>query len=71
MTAVPLRGPTPDLIEDAIARHGAPRVLLAAALAMLRPRPRPPDVDALPPHLRRDMGLPPLPAPPPLRRPPF
>ena len=67
MNALPL-GPDPSLIEDAIARHGPSRVLLAALRALLRPaarppdRPRPPrarDLRDLNEHLRRDIGLPP------------
>lgn len=50
--------PSRDIIDRAIARHGAGRVLLAAALSLLRPRSRPPDLGALSDHLRRDIGLP-------------
>ena len=44
-----------------VAEHGGLRVMLAAAAAALAPQPRPPDADALSPHLRRDLGLPPEP----------
>ena len=47
------------LIDAAIETHGAARVLLAAAVALLRPKARPPDVMSLNAHLRRDIGLPP------------
>jgi len=51
-----------QLIEDAIARNGAARVLKAAILALLRERPRqkprPPDALSLNSYLRRDIGLP-------------
>ena len=50
-----------QLIEDAIARNGAARVLKAAILALLRERPRqkprPPDAAQLSGYLRRDIGL--------------
>jgi hypothetical protein len=59
--------PAKQLIEDAIEAHGPSRVLIAAALALLRrrpkPRTRPPDLADLDPHLRRDIGLPVEPAP--------
>lgn len=64
MNALRLGGPPPDLIRDAIDAHGAARVLLRAAAALLRPRARPPDRRAprsvlpLNAHLRRDIGLP-------------
>ncbi|MCK0169352.1 hypothetical protein MWU52_17495 [Jannaschia sp. S6380] len=60
MTALRITSPRPsrDLIDHAIARHGAGRVLLAALLALLRPKARPPDAASLPDHLRRDVGLP-------------
>jgi len=54
-------------LDTLIAAHGAPRVLLAALVAMLVPRPARPlatrmcDLDD---HLRRDIGLPPKAAPP-------
>lgn len=59
--------PNPTLIDMAIARHGAARVLFAAIRALLHPaerppdirRRRPPDLRALNDHLRRDIGLPP------------
>ncbi|SFI85628.1 hypothetical protein [Jannaschia pohangensis] len=61
MNALPLRpGPTqPDAIDVAIRTHGALRVLLAAMVALLRPRVRPPDRRSLdvPDYLRRDLGL--------------
>ncbi|WGH79269.1 hypothetical protein [Jannaschia ovalis] len=63
--------PPRDLIDSAIAVHGARRVLLAAAAALLRPRPRPPDASTLPDHLRRDIGLDPLPPAPPSARLPY
>lgn len=47
------------LIDAAIAAHGATRVLLRAARALLAGRPRPPDPGSLSDHLRRDIGLPP------------
>ncbi|WP_308915344.1 hypothetical protein [Jannaschia sp. LMIT008] len=71
MTVIPLRGtpapdPETDLIARAIAAAGPGRVLRAAVLAMLSRRARPPDAAALPPRLRRDVGLqdtaPPLPS---------
>ena len=40
-----------------VAEHGGLRVMLAALVAALAPQPRPPDVDALSEHLRRDLGL--------------
>ena len=68
MTVIPSRSiapvrRTPDPIRHVIETHGAVRVLLAAAAALLRPRARPPDATRLPAHLRRDVGLPPLPPP--------
>lgn len=44
-----------------IAAHGPWRVLGAALIALLRQaiRPGAPDVDSLPDHLRKDIGLPP------------
>lgn len=53
-------------IEAVIDRHGAWRVLRAAAAALLRgqPRPRRLDPQALPNALRRDLGLPPVDDPP-------
>ncbi|UWQ17474.1 hypothetical protein [Jannaschia sp. M317] len=63
MTALRLpSAPTRDIIDTAIALHGPGRVLLAALRAMVRPKSRPPDA-ALPDHLRRDLGLPPMPPP--------
>ncbi|CTQ50018.1 hypothetical protein [Jannaschia donghaensis] len=65
MTALRLSPPpTPTLIDDAIDRHGATRVLWAALRALLRPTARPPDLRDLPDRLRRDIGLPPHPAAP-------
>ena len=49
-----------DLIGDAIARHGATRVFLAALRALLRPT-RPTRPGPVPDALRRDVGLPPPP----------
>ncbi len=53
------------LIEDAIRENGAARVLITAALAVLRGqskrRARPPDASDLTKYLRRDIGLPPEP----------
>ncbi|MGR3541304.1 MAG: hypothetical protein ACU0BS_07735 [Hasllibacter sp.] len=49
--------PAAPPIEALIARHGALPVLRAALGALLRPRPRPPEVGTLPAHLRRDLGL--------------
>ena len=57
MNALPLRPEPRDLIHDAIDAHGAVRVLLRAAAALLRPRARPPDPAQLSAHLRRDIGL--------------
>ena len=79
MNALRLGGPPPDLIRDAIDAHGAARVLLRAAAALLRPRARPPDrrrgpqVAPMNAHIRRDIGLPPDHAPhaPDLRLPRF
>lgn len=56
----------PDLtaaLQDIIDRHGAWRVLRAAFAAALRHRPpaRGDDAGQLNAHLRRDIGLPPLP----------
>ncbi|MEI4470351.1 hypothetical protein [Frigidibacter sp. MR17.24] len=64
MTITETRTPS---IEALIAIHGARRVLFAAVLAMLRGSGRRqllvvPVHDA---HLRRDIGLPPVHAPPP------
>lgn len=50
-----------------IAHHGAPRVLVAALVAMLFPRafrPLAAQMSDLDDHLRRDIGLPPKAAPP-------
>ncbi len=61
MTALrlsPLRS-SRALIDAAIEVHGPARVLLAAIVALLRPKARPPDAGDLPAHLRRDIGLPP------------
>lgn len=55
------------LIDAAIAAHGPRQVLRAALVAMLTPRAA---VDLRNPHLRRDVGLPPIPEPP-VRRPLF
>ncbi len=63
MTVLRLIPPPPsrDLIDAAIATHGASRVLRAALRALLHRPARPPDASRLPAHLRRDIGLPPLP----------
>jgi hypothetical protein len=58
MNALPLRPAQRNAIHVAIDTHGAGRVLLTALAALLRPRARPPDADALSAHLRRDLGLP-------------
>lgn len=79
MNALRLGGPPPDLIRDAIAAHGALRVLLRAVAALLRPPARPPDrrrgagIVPMNAHIRRDIGLPPDHAPhaPDLRLPRF
>ena len=70
MSALPLHphrfggGREPDPIAQVIRSHGAARVLLRAALALLRRPPRDaPAAALLDARLRRDMGLPPL-APP-------
>ena len=58
--------PALDLL---IETHGAGRVALAALAAMLRPRPARPLAVQMAPlcdHLRRDIGLPPQAAAPPL-----
>lgn len=60
MTAIRLAPRDPHgLIDAAIDAHGAGRVLLRAALALVAPRRRPPTPSHLSPHLRRDIGLPP------------
>ena len=68
MNALPIGRHSPaakTLIEDAIRENGAARVLIIAALAVLRGRnqrrARPPDAADLTTHLRRDVGLPPEP----------
>jgi hypothetical protein len=52
---------TPNLIEDAIAEHGAMTVLIAAIRRLLRARfmrrARPPDIATLDARMRRDIGL--------------
>ncbi|TFL17379.1 hypothetical protein [Jannaschia formosa] len=58
MNALPLRSAERNAIHVAIDAHGPGRVLIAALVAMLRPRARPPDGRALPAHLKRDLGLP-------------
>lgn len=55
------------LIDAAIDTHGVRTVLRVALVAALTPRPR---VDLENPHLRRDVGLPPVPDPS-VRRPMF
>ena len=64
MTAVLMnRGTAPrrTLIEDAIAEHGAMRVLISAGRALFRTRrlrrERPPDIRFLTTRMRRDIGL--------------
>ena len=56
-----------NAIDAAIAAHGAWRVLIAAAAALMRGRmrkARPPDARHLDDHIRADIGLPPrAPAP--------
>ncbi|MBM3606227.1 MAG: hypothetical protein FJX25_16325 [Alphaproteobacteria bacterium] len=50
-------------IHRLIDRHGATAVSWALVRALLMPRrrrPRPPDPYHLSPHMRRDIGLPPL-----------
>lgn len=50
-------------MQRLIARHGAMPVVLGLIAALLKPQPRRKraiPVDALGPHLRRDIGLPPL-----------
>ena len=72
MAAIPVLGPehrAKDLIENAIEAHGAHRVLFRAFLAMLIGKKRHLSVDALDPHLRRDIGLPVEPLHHPLRGP--
>lgn len=64
LTLLPATRDPNALIEEAIARFGARRVLLAAALAVLRPSLRSsgvPSIDGLSDRLRRDVGLPPAP----------
>ena len=68
MNALPIGRHSPaarTLIEDAIRENGAARVLIIAALSVLRGRsdrrPRPPDAGSLTTHLRRDIGLQPEP----------
>lgn len=54
-------------LPDLIASHGAPRVLVAALVAMLFPRayrPLAAQMSDLDDHLRRDIGLPPIAKPP-------
>lgn len=50
-----------NLIDEAIAEHGAMRVLLSALKAVIRDRAlrreRPPDVRRLDTRMRRDIGL--------------
>lgn len=57
--AIPLR----PKMEILLARHGTIPVIWALARALLHPRrrrARPPDLAELSPHLRRDIGLPPV-----------
>lgn len=58
------RGDLPATLESIIDKHGRWRVLLAALAATLRARrqERLPDAAELNDHLRRDIGLPDLPA---------
>jgi hypothetical protein len=63
MTRTQATTPLPSLI----ASHGAPRVLVAALVAMLFPRafrPLATQMSELDDHLRRDIGLPPIAKPP-------
>jgi len=53
--------PSPEIIDAAIALHGPGRVLWTALRALFRPRTRPPDLNHLPEHIRRDIGLLPRP----------
>lgn len=58
-----LLSPRPG-VERLIDLHGKLPVLWALIRALLAPRkrrPRPPDPYHLSPHMRRDLGLPPLP----------
>lgn len=61
---LPARVVTPrSSVERLINHYGAMPVLWATIRALLAPRrrqPRPPDIAYLGPHLRRDIGLPPL-----------
>lgn len=54
--------PRPEL-DRLIREHGLARVAVAAVIAAAAhlARPRPPAAEPLHPHLRRDIGLPPLP----------
>ncbi|RVT87184.1 hypothetical protein DXV76_03635 [Rhodobacteraceae bacterium CCMM004] len=67
MTNLTLIRPRPprSLIDAAIERHGAMQVLLVAAAALMRRaalKPdRPPDARGLTRHVRRDIGLDPVP----------
>lgn len=58
------RGDLPAALESIIDQHGRWRVLRAALAAALRARRREhlPDASVLSDHLRRDIGLPSLPA---------
>lgn len=61
---IPMRVVTPrSSVERLINHYGAMPVLWATIRALLAPRrrqPRPPDISELSPHLRRDVGLPPV-----------
>ncbi|MBK4214746.1 hypothetical protein JJJ17_02280 [Paracoccus caeni] len=58
------RAPNPRIgMQRLLDRHGTMPVLLALIRALLLPRrrrPRPPDPYHLSPHMRRDIGLPPI-----------
>lgn len=60
LIALPQTGNLRLAIDNAVAMHGARRVLFAVLRAVLRPPPRPPRRPteiALSDHLRRDIGL--------------
>lgn len=67
MTPLPTFSRSEDLrfsIDAAIAAHGPRRVLFAVLRALFRPPPQPKrryDERSLTTHLRRDIGLPPIP----------
>lgn len=51
------------ILQELIASHGRGRLALLLLLSLLKPQPRPPDARDLPNFIRRDIGLPDLPAP--------